>query len=193
MPGAERHQASSPAQTRRCLPSHTHSPRPSDARSATAAPWAPPYGRGKPAAAAQERRRAPDDTLRRQLPREPYPSTLPPCARVPSDRHAQPSAKPADGSQLAPPPQPARGAAAPSSLPSPIRCGPDRKHYPGIAPSSERIASGCTKQAQSHLQLYGILTEITHCSRRILQTSQIGHRRRARTLQSITRVCTNQI
>ena len=182
--GAERHQASSPAQTRRCLPSRTHSPRPSDARSAAAAPWAPPYGRGKPAAAAQEcrreRRRAPDDTLRRQLPREPYPSTLPPCARVPSDRHAQPSAKPADGSQLAPPPQPARGAAAPSSLPSPIRCGPDQKHYPGIAPSSERIASGCTKQAQSHLQLYGILTEITHCSRRILQTSQIGHRRRAR-------------
>ena len=99
---------------------------------------------------------------------------------MPSDRHAQPSAKPADGSQLAPPPQPARGAAAPSSLPSPIRCGPDQKHYSGIAPSSERIASGCTKQAQSHLQLYGILTEITHCSRRILQTSQIGHRRRAR-------------
>jgi hypothetical protein len=148
---------------------------------------APPQRHGRrrmaaarPAAAAQERRRAPDDTLRRQLPREPYPSTLPPCAHVPSDRHAQPSAKPADGSQLAPPPQPARGAAAPSSLPSPIRCGPDQKHYSGIAPSSERIASGCTKQAQSHLQLYGILTEITHCSRRILQTAQIGHRRRAR-------------
>ena len=132
----------------------------------------------------QERRWAPDDTLRWQLPREPYPSTLPPCAHVPSDRHAQPSAKPADGSQLAPPPQPARGAAAPSSLPSPIRCGPDQKHYSGIAPSSERIASGCTKQAQSHLQLYGILTEITHCSRRILQTTQIGHRRRARIVNS---------
>ena len=100
------------------------------------------------------------------------------------DRHAQPSAKPADGSQLAPPPQPARGAAAPSSLPSPIRCGPDQKHYSGIAPSSERIASGCTKQAQSHLQLYGILTEITHCSRRILQTTQIGHGRRARIVNS---------
>jgi hypothetical protein len=133
---------------------------------------APPQRHGRrrmaaarPAAAAQERRRAPDDTLRRQLPREPYPRTRPPCAHVPSDRHAQPSAKPADGSQLAPPPQPARGAAAPSSLPSPIRCGPDQKHYSGIAPSSERIASGCTKQAQSHLQLYGILTEITHCSR----------------------------
>ena len=157
---------------------------------------APPQRHGRrrmaaarPAATARERRRAPDDTLRRQLPREPYPSTLPPCARVPSDRHAQPSAKPADGSQLAPPPQPARGAAAPSSLPSPIRCGPDQKHYSGIAPSSERIASGCTKQAQSHLQLYGILTEITHCSRRILQTTQIGHCRRATSRSTRVGMC----
>ena len=69
-------------------------------------------------------------TLWRQLPREPYPSTLPPCARVPSDRHAQPSAEPADGSQLAPPPPPARGAAASSSPPSavisPLICAPQQ-------------------------------------------------------------------
>lgn len=68
------------------------------------------------AAAAQERRRAPDAMLRRQLSHEPYPSAPPPCARVPSGRHAQPSAEPADGSQLPPPPPPTRGAAAPSSL-----------------------------------------------------------------------------
>ena len=49
-------------------------------------------------------RRAPDATLRRQLPHEPYPSAPPPCARVPSGRHAKLSAEPADGSQLAPPP-----------------------------------------------------------------------------------------
>jgi len=45
--GAERHQVSSPAQTRHYLPSCTHTPRPSDARSAAAAPRASPYGRGK--------------------------------------------------------------------------------------------------------------------------------------------------
>ena len=98
---------------------------------------APPQRHGRrrmaaarPAATARERRRAPDDTLRRQLPREPYPSTLPPCAHVPSDRHAQPSAEPADGSRLAPPPPPARGAAASSSPPSavisPLICAPQQ-------------------------------------------------------------------
>ena len=153
--GAERHQASALAPPRRCLPPCPHAMWPSDARSAAAAPWAPPYGRGK---ARRRRTGAPE----RPTPRcggssraSPTLAPCPPCARVPSDRHAQPSAEPADGSQLAPPPPPARGATAPSSLPSPIRCcGPDQKHYSGIAPSSERIASGCTKQAQSHLQLY---------------------------------------
>ena len=72
------------------------------------------------AAAAQERRRAPDAMLRRQLSHEPYPSAPPPCARVPSGRHAQPSAEPAGGSQLPPPPPPTRGAAAPSSLVLPL-------------------------------------------------------------------------
>ena len=72
---------------------------------------APPLRHGRhrmaaarPGAAAQERQRAPGATLRRQLPREPYPSTAPPCARVPSGQHAQLSAEPAHGSQLAPPP-----------------------------------------------------------------------------------------
>ena len=72
------------------------------------------------AAAAQERRRAPDAMLRRQLSHEPYPSAPPPCARVPSGRHAQPSAESADGSQLAPAPPPTRGAAAPPSLVLPV-------------------------------------------------------------------------
>jgi hypothetical protein len=36
-----------PARPRRCLPSYPHSLRPSDARSAAAAPRAPPHGRGK--------------------------------------------------------------------------------------------------------------------------------------------------
>jgi len=70
----------------------------------------------RPGAVTQGRRRAPDATLRRQLPHEPYPSAPPPCARVPSGRHAKLSAEPADGSQLAPPPPPAWGCAAPSSL-----------------------------------------------------------------------------
>ena len=108
--------SSRPAPPRRCLPPFPYPPPPSDARSAAAAPRAPPYDRGKAAAATQERRLAPDGTLRRQLSRAPHPSPTPPCARVPPSRHAQPSAEPADGSQLPSPPPPARGAAAPPSL-----------------------------------------------------------------------------
>ena len=40
--GAERHRALAPAPPRRCLPARPHTMRPSDARSPTAAPWAPP-------------------------------------------------------------------------------------------------------------------------------------------------------
>ena len=64
----------------------------------------------------QERQRAPDDTLRWQLLREPYPSAPPPCAHVPTSQHAQLSTEPAGGSQLPSLPPAARGAAAPSSL-----------------------------------------------------------------------------
>ena len=102
--GAERHQA--PAQlgpAAACLPARTFcGPR-------TRA--APPQRHGRrrtaaarTAAATQERRRAPDATLRRQLPREPYPSAPPTRARVPPRQHAQLPAEPAHGSQLAPPP-----------------------------------------------------------------------------------------
>ena len=72
---------------------------------------APPQRHGRrrmaaarPAAATQERRRAADTTLRRQLPREPYPSAPTPRARVQPRQHAQLPAEPAHGSQLAPPP-----------------------------------------------------------------------------------------
>ena len=60
-------------------------------------------------------RRAPDIALRRQLPRAPHPAPVPPCARVPPARHAQPSAEPVGGSQLPSPAPSRRGAAAPSS------------------------------------------------------------------------------
>ena len=108
--------SSRPARPRRCLPARPHILRPSDARSAAAAPRAPPYDRGKArrsrtGALVGARSHAAAAALAR-----PYRSALPPCAYVPSGRHAQPSAEQADGSQLAPPPPPTRGAAAPSSL-----------------------------------------------------------------------------
>ena len=102
--GAERHQA--PAQlgpADACLPARTSCGPPTRA--------APPQRHGRrrmaaarPATAIQERQWALDAMLWRQLPHEPYPSAPPPCARVPSGQHAQLSAEPADGSQLAPPP-----------------------------------------------------------------------------------------
>ena len=71
-------------------------------------------------------RRAPDATLRRQLPHTPYPNPVPSPARPPPARHAQPSAEPVGGSQLPSPPPAGRGAAAPSSLLStPSRLGND--------------------------------------------------------------------
>jgi len=102
--GAERHQA--PAQlgpAAACLSVRTFcGPR-------TRA--APPQRHGRrrmaaarPSGTTQERWRAPDTTLWRQLPREPYPSAPPPRARVPPRQHAQLPAEPAHGSQLAPPP-----------------------------------------------------------------------------------------
>ena len=85
---------------------------------------APPQRHGRrrmtaarPAAATQERRLAPDATLRRQLSRAPHPSPTPPCARGPPSRHAQPSAEPVCGAQLPSPTPSGRGAAAPSSPP----------------------------------------------------------------------------
>ena len=91
----------------------------------------------RPGAATQERWRALGAALRRQLPREPYPPPTPPCARVPCGQDAQPSAEPADGSQLAPPPPPARGAAAPSSLVVPVISPfiPAARGAPYISPS----------------------------------------------------------
>ena len=108
--------SSRPARPRRCLPVRPHILRPSNARSAAAAPRAPPYDRGKArrshtGALVGARSHAAAAALAR-----PYRSALPPCAYVLSGRHAQPSAEQADGSQLAPPPPPTRGAAAPSSL-----------------------------------------------------------------------------
>ena len=105
-PGAARRPARTPCgPPTRAVPPHRHGRR----RMAAA----------RPAAAVQERRRAPDATLWRQLPHEPYPSPTPPCAHAPSGRHSQASAEPADGAQLPPPPPPARGATAPSSPPFP--------------------------------------------------------------------------
>ena len=49
-------------------------------------------------------RRAADAVLRRQLPRAPPYLRTHPCARVPSRQHAQPSAEPVGGAQLAPTP-----------------------------------------------------------------------------------------
>ena len=102
--GAERHQA--PAQlgpAAACLSVRTFCGPPTRA--------APPQRHGRrrmaaarPSGTTQERWRAPDTTLWRQLPREPYPSAPPTRARVPPRQHAQLPAEPAHGSQLAPPP-----------------------------------------------------------------------------------------
>ena len=70
-------------------------------RSATGAPVWPWQGPPPPH---RSRCRAPDIALRRQLPRDPYPSPAPPCARVPPSQHAQLPAEPAGGSQLPSPP-----------------------------------------------------------------------------------------
>ena len=119
--GAERHQASSPAQTRRCLPSCTHTPRPSDARSAAAAPRAPPYGRGK------ARRRLTGAAAERPISRcggssHATPTLAPrlpaPAYRLASTHSCPPSRR--AGRSYHPRPPAGWGAAAPSSLPSPV-------------------------------------------------------------------------
>jgi len=118
--GAERHQASSPAQTRRCLPSCTHTPRPSDARSAAAAPRAPPGGgkarRHRLTGAAAKR---PMSRCGGTSPRPPnYLRTTPAPAYRPASTHSRPPSRSAGRSYPAPPPL-GRGATAPSS-PAPL-------------------------------------------------------------------------
>ena len=110
--GAERHQASAPASPRRCPPSCTHTLRPPDARSATGAAVGPRQGPPPPHRSAGGR---PPPRCGGSSHTSPTLAPRPPCAHVPSGRHAQLPAEPADGSQLPPPPPPSRGAAAPSS------------------------------------------------------------------------------